>query len=410
MPKKNIALTEEELSRKIAKDRTKTPLQLAGPNEWVMQNPILLRIVEESTSPTQAAKRATEQFAGLSAVNDIAGAVRKLTVLRISGKDTTWKALSKLPKDYQLADMFTFPPKTDTPDRFSFSMDTDFYPPGEGGVASHENLPPILREITDGRNTSISDLNGTSLARLWESIPNEVSSVKLTQPETPCHPQISENKVGMFHVSFDDTSNPAGPKVHQVRYFLPRYFLSGTGQTSHVNIISRVVVRRPAKGETYSTTYRQVSVAQDTTNYQETHENYEDSIVILFDIGRVPKKDSDESIGQIIFRRKYFPDKGKNAMGMLRFDYVIMPNLNLRARHKYLNYRLGNIVSFGNAHRNIAKSPYDDATLGVKIGKIALNAIGTFREIGPYKKSLNLQKMFGEFFDNPPDEIITLFQ
>ena len=162
MTQQKGALTGRGLSRAVNKDKQLTARRLLTGNDWVIDHPILLPIVNESISATQANNRVTEQFAGLPAVNNIASAVRKLVVLRLQGnKKGSWETLSKRDDDWQPADMFTFPPKTSM-GKVSFSLGMDFYPPREGGIVSHDKLPPLLREITNGLDTSISSLSGTA--------------------------------------------------------------------------------------------------------------------------------------------------------------------------------------------------------------------------------------------------------
>lgn len=390
------------------KDEYLTPRELFTGNEWVIDNPILRQVVEDAPTATQANRYICKTLSGLKAVNKIASAVRKLTILRIKFPQT-WKEMSKLPRGYQSVNMFRFeksPTYVVDSKEFYFSKSIDFYPANSksvGGIAGHKHWPLILKEVHDGWNSGMSRLNGETNAEIKTIFSEE----KLLQPTKLHSCNGSSYNLGKFIIRFDKISpSPIKPNLYAVKYSYDR---------DMPIVVSQVVSLSPQKGENFSKIYRKVSLTQDFDLHSG---GYEDSIVVLLDLGIVPKS-NDEAIGEIVFQRKTLVSKSQQSLLNLNFHYVIMPSLVIIPWHEYIiHYKphqefdgLKGIISFDYDHLTVvAKSSLNVSS---KIfGELQSQLFSTYKKVNPYgeNKSLKLNEMFGDFLENPPEEIITLFK
>ncbi len=372
-----------DLKSEIGEDKKQTPLELLNGNAWVFDNPILLAIVEYSLSPTEADRLVTKRFHGLDTVNKIARAVRKITMLKAKVDKQTWETFQQRSENYRLSDIFVFPQAIDGfVEEPVFSSGINFYFPEHKGFVSYFDIPDVLQEIAVGQGITSVGYDSKDCCFWEETMNNCLKPTLMTKEEVIA-------KKGNFDITF-------GKGKKQSNDLRPCWMMYSN---NNLSIVNQIVMVKPFATKKHAKVYRKISFFAEC-------DKYEESIVILFDLGVVPSVEQRFPVGRVVFRKECM-FKGDIKL-CLSFDLTILSDLSLVPTYALRNFQIPAFITLEGRYKNIGDQSCKDIDLN-DCQEIFAGLFADYKRINPYGKKKNLS-IFNSVLMNPPQQLINLFE
>ncbi|MDD2934990.1 MAG: hypothetical protein PHX25_00780 [Candidatus Pacebacteria bacterium] len=366
---------------------------------WVLHNPILLSIVEESASIRSAEKYILSQFEYLDNKHHLARAVKNAVRIKMNAKKEIWPDLLKKPKGSRLSDLFVFGyiPESDIlkgVKKLIFSKGLNLLP---SKIATHDNWPLFLREFAipeEGLfDTSVDAQNSDAVFLEIDKLDESFWGDRYFDR--------TQRSIEGYEISFSKMDNDSLYGFDPIRFFY-RIFIK-----DRFVVRSQIVKVKPQAGETYSRFYKVFSIY--SWNY---YGGCCESIDVFWPIDSLNKRKE----GTLIFSKELNPRDGRNdgnLYALLRLEFLFDNSFNLFSKEdreenkNYISIRKGRCVQESFLFQKHKPAPSNEVVCEA-VSRLYRDFADAW--IFYTKNTINLHDILNErLLTSPPEKLLHFF-